>query len=74
MVDFLAGVFFAFFNKSKYKFSRKISEENILALRRELTSTLSDSQIFSEISINDKFKIFDSLIQKAYFKHCSKKN
>ena len=52
---------------------RNHSEENILDLRRELSSTLSNFQIFSEFGINDKFKFFDSLIQKAYFKHCSKK-
>ena len=49
---------------SKHTF-RNHSEENILALLRELTSTLSNFQVFSENSTNDKFKFFDSLIQKS---------
>ena len=58
---------------SVYHTFKTHSEENILVLRRELASTLSNFQVFSELSINDKFINFDSLIQKAYFKHCSKK-
>ena len=57
---------------SKHTF-RNHSEENILALSRELTSTLNNFQVFSEFSIGDKFKFVDSLIQKACFKYCSNK-
>ena len=49
------------------------SEEIILALRRDLTSTLNNFKVFSELSINVEIIFLDLLIQTAYFTHCSKK-
>ena len=59
-------------NVSKYSF-RNHSEENIQALRNELSNLLNIIDIFDEVNINEKFKIFNSMIEKTFLKNCQVK-
>ena len=59
-------------NVSKYSF-RYHSEENIQALRNELSNWLNMFDIFDEVKINEKFNILNSIIEKTYFEKCQVK-
>ena len=55
-------------NVSKYSF-RNHSEENIHALRNELSNRLNIFDVFDEVNINKKSNILNSIIEKAYYKN-----
>ena len=57
---------------SEYSF-RNHSEENIQSIRNELSNGLNTFDLFYGVNIYEKFKILNSIIEKAYFKNCQVK-